>query len=324
MIVINRIQEAFTALFTDPWAVCSLITGLYILGGAFLLLLAIYFVRKALFLHDLSHKTKPNHVWMQVLMLVCFLLAFLWVCIWCAMNSVSKEFLAWIAGAGVLLTWVFQDTIKNVVAFVTLVWNGMLHIGDWIIVDKHGIDGKVKDISLTSVIVENWDNTLSTISTHSLLDTQVQNLQNVVANKTAGRRMMRNFLIDIHSVRALSSEEIEQIKKCLVGEDLSAIDSAQKQGDVQNLRLYRIYLQHWLLSQKTVSRFPKFAVRLLEPTSEGLPLQIYAFLLRTQWEEFEQEQSRIVEHVISTMELFGLVFFQYPAGTDTNKVELKK
>lgn len=234
--------------------------------------------------------------------------------------------LTWLAGAGVLLTWICQDTIKNIVAFVTLVFNGVLHIGDWIIADAYGIDGKVEDISLTSVIVKNWDNSLSTISTRTLLDTQMQNLQSVVEKKTSGRRMMRNFLLDIQSVRDLSAGELAQIKQALEAknEDISAIEYAEKKGELQNLRIFRLYLQHWLLSQDSITRSPKFAIRLLDSTAEGLPLQVYAFLLPSQWEEFEQEQARIVEHIISTIGIFGLVLFQYPAGTDTNKVELKK
>lgn len=285
-----------------------------------------YFWRKRKYYHDLSRKTKPTHVWCQVVMLGFVLLIFLWVCGWCAYYHKSTDMLTWLAGAGVLLTWMFQDVIKNVVAFVSLIFNGVLHIGDWIILEKLGIDGTVADISLTSVIVENWDGTLSSISTQSLLNTQMQNLQNVVAQKTSGRRMQRNFLIDIHSVHDLTEEQLIQLKKQITeldGDD-SAVDYAIANGEHQNLRIFRLYLRHWMLSQDTVTRSPKFAIRLFDQTAEGLPMQVYAFLLPTGWEDFEQEQARIVEHIIGAIGIFGLVLFQYPAGTDTNKVELKK
>lgn len=290
--------------------------------------IGLYFRYKHKYYHDLSKKTKPTYVWWQVGIVCCLLFVFLWCCAWCGMNGVPSDLLKWLAGAGVILTWMCQDVIKNIVAFITLMLNGVLHIKDWIIVEKYGIDGEVEEISLTSVVIKNWDNTTSVISTKSLLETNMQNLQKVSSGKTSGRRMMRNFLIDVHSVRTLSTDEISVLKNRLAnmnnGIFVPAIEEAVKNGIMLNSSLFRMYLRNWMLSQETIFRTPKFAVRLLDPTPNGLPIQIYAYTSSVGWEEFELEQARITEHVLETIELFDLVLYQNQAGTDINKIYVTK
>lgn len=284
-----------------------------------------YKKRKAEYYHDTTHKTNPTHVHMQIRMVSWILVAFICVCAIFALFF-SPDFLKWFAGISALLAWICQDTVKNIVAYIILEKNELIKIGDWIILEKYGIDGEVYDISITSVIIKNWDETESSISTQLLLDSNMQNMKNVVEKKTPGRRMQRKFMINVNSVRNLTAEDFCKIESALSErkEDMSALLYAQKHGVTQNLEVYRLYLRHWLLNQKTITRSPKFAIRLLDQTSEGLPMQIYAFLLPTGWEEFEQEQARIVAHVLDTLGLFGLILFQYPAGTDTSNIQLTK
>lgn len=312
--------------------------GAGVLVIVFLGLLFAYYWRKNRYYHQLSQQNKPTHIVVQICMLACLLVLFLWVCGWCAVLSAEK--MAWLAGVGVLLTWMFQDAIKNVVAYVTLYFNDMLHLGDWIKVEQYGIDGEVKDISLTSVIVQNWDNTRSTISTQSLLNANVQNLQNALKGDACGRRITHNFLIDVHSVRVLTPDELATLKQYFKSINkgdvyIMAIEEAEKEergktGMVFNTQLFRAYLRKWLSSQETIIRpnvedsVIKLAIRLLDSTPEGLPMQIYAFTTSTEWTAYEMEKTRIVEHVVGTIEKFGLVLFQNPAGTDTNNVCLTK
>lgn len=304
----------------------TLVAILMTLAGIVLVFLGLlwgYYRRKAKYYHDLTRKTRPTHIRYQLGMVFCALIGFVLLCVLCAMLT-PPEWFKWLAGIGVLLTWICQDIVKNIVSYVVLILNGMLHLGDWIILEKLGIDGNVTDISLTTVIIENWDGTQTSISTKTLLDTNMQNLQNVVSNKTPGRRMLRHFLVDVHSVRDLTDEQLQQLKQAIRehdGDD-SAIEYAIDKNEKQNLRIFRLYLRHWMLSQNTVTRSPKFAIRLLDQTAEGLPLEVYAFLRPTQWEEFEQEQARIVEHIVGVIRLFGLILYQHTAGTDTNNVHL--
>lgn len=307
--------------------VAACVVGILILCTVvvFGILLCVYYIRKDKYYHDLTHKKNPTHIRYQMSMVFCALFGFVLLCSFLALIT-PPDWFKWFAVVGVLLTWVCQDIVKNIVSYVVLVCNGMLHLKDWIVLEKYGIDGEVSDISITSVIVKNWDETLSSISTRTLLDTNMQNLQNMSEQKTPGRRMQRNFLIDVHSVHNLTEEQLLKLKKHITGldGDDSAIDYAIVKGEHQNLRIFRLYLRHWMLNQDTVSRSPKIAIRLFDQTSEGLPMQVYAFLLPTKWEEFEQEQARIVEHIIGTLSLFGLVLYQSPAGTDTNNVYLTK
>lgn len=327
------IRQMLLTIWYNCFSIKGLVWGVIILSLIFCGLLIFYKIRKNKYYHDRSRRKKPYHVLMQVLMFGCGLLAFLWVCIWCAINHKPNDMLTWLAGAGVLLTWIFQDTFKNVVAFVSLMMNKTLHLGDWIIVDKYGIDGEVKDISLTSVIVKNWDNTISSISTHSLLDTQLRNLENVVSNKAlGGRRIMRSFWVNVHSVRSLTSSELLSLKQNLrdINEEkfVSVIDAAEEEGLLLNTYLFRRYLENWLLDDENkcvpISREPKFAVRFLELTPNGLPLQVYAFTSAVSWSEYEKVQTLITEHVVGTVGLFNLKLFQNPAGADTNKIYLTK
>lgn len=290
-----------------------------------------YRYRKNKYFHDKSRKMRPTHIRIQMGMVACLLAMFLWMCVWGAINNISTDRLAWLAGVGVLLTWIFQDTIKNIVAYVTLVFNDMLHLCDWIVVEQYGIDGDVEDISLTSVIVKNWDNTRSTISTQSLLNANMRNWHKTMTDPSVGRRILHNFPIDVHSVRALSQEEITQLKENLkaIHEErfISVIEEEEKKGIIFNSHLFRSYLRQWLLdvaAEQKILREPKFAVHLLDVTPDGLPLQIYAFTASKEWTEYQLEQTHIIEHVVATIEMFGLVLFQNPAGTDTNNVHLTK
>lgn len=324
--------QRLRTIWHNSFSIEGLLWGIVILSVTFCVLLLFYKIRKNKYYHDLSRSKKPCHVWMQVLMFGCGLLVFLWICVWCAINQKPSNMLAWLAGASVLLTWIFQDAFKNVVAFVTLMMNKTLHLGDWIIVDKYGIDGEVKDISLTSVSIKNWDNTMSSISTHSLLDTHLQNLENVVSNKTLGRRLMRSFLVNVHSVHSLSSTELISLKQSLrdINEEkfVSVIEEAEEQGLLLNIYLFRRYLEDWLLDDENksvpISREPKFAVRFLEVTPNGLPMQVYAFTSAVGWSEFERVQTLIAEHIVGTIGLFNLRLFQNPAGADTNRISIAK
>lgn len=327
--VIAKVQELSPVSNSGTSESISMCTFLFVillpLILGFVFLVWYYYRRKKKYYHDLTRKTQPRHIGIQLGMALYMLLCFFVVCTYLALYTPSDYF-KWFAVVGVLLTWIFQDVVKNVVAYVVLILNGMLHLGDWIVLGKYDLDGKVRDMSLTTVIVENWDGSLTSISTKTLLDTNMQNLQNVITKKTSGRRMLRNFLIDVHSVQYLTSEQLMSLKEtiCKLDGDDSVIDYAIVNGEKQNLRIYRLYLRHWLMSQDTVTRSPKLAIRLLDQTPQGLQLQVYAFLLPTNWEEFEQEQARIVEHILETIELFGLVLFQSQAGTDTNNVNLTK
>lgn len=215
-----------------------------------------------------------------------------------------------------VLGWIFQDYIKGVISYCHLYHAGLLHFGDWIIVQKFGISGMIIDCSLLTVTVRNWDNTISSLPMYSLQAESFQNNQEVLDGKTTGRRMIRNFVIDTKTVRVVSDEEKQQIANQLheIGEDTIAIENAKDNS--LNISLFRLYLRHWLMNNDDVCRFPRLIVTLKEPQPEGIPLEVYVFILKTRLAQFELVQSEIEEHILMTMPLFGLKLYQRLSSYD--------
>ena len=217
---------------------------------------------------------------------------------------------------GVVLGWIFQDTIKSVVAFFYLRANHLLKIDDWIEVKQHGIDGILKRISLTTVMIENWDTTTSCFPTYILHAECFKNNQKMLAGRTHGRQMLKTFIIDTGWIHALSQDDVKRLD-----EDLN-IDTPFKERYVKagllNIEVFRYYIYHWLMQCSHVSHEPRLIVRWLEQTNEGMPLQIYAFIIDSSLAPFEWQQSQILEHVIKAMTWFDLRLYQSPSGYDAS------
>ena len=217
---------------------------------------------------------------------------------------------------GVVLGWIFQDTIKSVVAFFYLRANHLLKIDDWIEVKQHGIDGILKRISLTTVMIENWDTTTSCFPTYILHTECFKNNQKMLAGRTHGRQMLKTFIIDTGWIHALSQDDVKRLD-----EDLN-IDTPFKERYIKagllNIEVFRYYIYHWLMQCTHVSHEPRLIVRWLEQTNEGMPLQIYAFIIDSSLTPFEWQQSQILEHVIKAMTWIDLRLYQSPSGYDAS------
>lgn len=221
-----------------------------------------------------------------------------------------------IALVGSVLGWIFQDKIKGVVAFLHLRFHHLLKVDDWIMVPSINIDGEVKRITLTSVTVYNWDTTTSTFPISALHSGHFKNLQNMMKGKTYGRRMFMCFIFDTEWFHPVTEQEVEclrassDIKEYLPEEDLEP-------GKL-NAKLYRLYLYHWLMSNEHISQQPRLIVRWQEQQPEGMPLQVYAFIIDSSLAAFEWQQSQIVEHIIRSAEIFNMRLYQSPSGYDAS------
>lgn len=213
------------------------------------------------------------------------------------------------ASAAILML-VFRDTILGLVASVQLTANNMLRKGDWIVVPKHGANGEVIDVSLTTVKVRNWDNSVTTVPPYSLISDSFQNFEPM--QSSGGRRVCRAVYIDVNSVRFCTPQELDMLKErgWLEGEDTADA------GRTVNLRLLRGYLDRYIATHPEVNPELTYMVRQLDPTPSGLPLQLYFFTRTTAWKEYERIQSDIFDHVYAVVSLFGLSIFQSPAGRD--------
>ncbi len=216
-----------------------------------------------------------------------------------------------------LLAWIFQDAILGVTAYYNLRSNDLLHIGDWIEIPQNNINGVISDISLVTVTVKNWDNTTSNIPISSLQKGSFKNNQEMLEGNTTGRRMYRSFIIDSRSIKEIDENTMEELqKKTESQKDFNTFLKNSSTENLLNIYLYREYLMCWLRKNTNVSRNPRLIVRLMEPTAEGVPIQIYVFIMKTKLPRFEQEQSRITEHVLLSMGWFGLRLYQRPSGSD--------
>lgn len=207
------------------------------------------------------------------------------------------------ASAAILML-VFKDTILGLVASIQLTANNMVKRDDWIIVDKHNANGEVIDISLTTVKVRNWDNSITTIPPYSLVSESFRNYQPM--RDAGGRRVDRSILIDANSVRFCSAEELDRLDKAGW---LDGMDVATAKRQV-NLQLLRTYLEKYLSEHELVNQDMLHMVRQMEPTSMGLPLQLYFFTIKTEWKAFEKVQSDIFDHVYAVIHEFGLRVYQ--------------
>lgn len=233
---------------------------------------------------------------------------------------------------GTLLSWIFQDKIKGVVAFLHLRSHHLLNVGDWLKVDSLGVDGEVLRMTLTSITVYNWDTTTSTIPTNALQSGHFKNLKNMMEGKTYGRRMFKTFVLDTGWFRVLKEDEIKELQETIKnrkeiesGSDEQKPDSLMmnlsadeiKDG-ILNAQLYRLYIYHWLMNHKHISQQPRLIVRWIDQKDSGMPLQVYAFIIDSSLAAFEWQQSQIIEHIIKSMDWFGLRLYQSPSAFDVS------
>lgn len=230
-----------------------------------------------------------------------------------------------VAIVGGVLSIMFQETIRSVVAFFYVRLNHLLAIGDWIEVPSQNVDGMVSMITLTTVTVENWDTTLSTFPTYLLQSAHFINYQRMVDGKTHGRRMMRTFVIDTGWIQPMTQADADRIAAISPDDYFVShvlperVREAERSGrPVMNMELYRLYLHHWLMNHPHISRKPRLVVRWLEQQGEGLPLQVYTYIIDSSLEAFEWNQSAIVEHIVSSLALFNLQLYQSPSGYDAS------
>lgn len=217
---------------------------------------------------------------------------------------------------GVALSLIFQDKIKGAVAFIHLRVHHLLRIGDWIQVPKYNVDGEVKRVSLTSVTIYNWDTTTSIIPISALHSDHFINLQNMSDGKTYGRRMLATFVFDTSWFKTLKKNELEDIEK-EHGFKLYLKKDEIERG-VLNAQAYRLYLYHWLMNHKHISHRPRLIVRWMTQHNEGMPLQVYAFIIDSSLAAFEWQQSQIMEHIIESSKWFVLRLYQSPSAYDAS------
>jgi miniconductance mechanosensitive channel len=222
------------------------------------------------------------------------------------------DLLVGLGAAATVLMLIFKDTIVGLVSGVQLSANDMLRKGDWIAMPKHGVDGRVEEVNLTTVKVRNWDKTIYTIPPYTLVSESFQNWRGMEAD-SQGRRVKRHLKLDMNSVRFCTPDELRKYSK----EGL--VSDEEMQSGVANSTVFRRYLMRYLASLPTVNSDMTLMVRQLQPTEYGLPIELYFFTASKVWAKHETDQADIFDYIIAVLPKFGLKVFQSPSGADFKK-----
>ncbi len=246
------------------------------------------------------------------------------------MNTSPIAFLSGLGAMTAIILLIFRDSILGFVAGIQLTVNNMVSRGDWIEMPKYGADGDVIEITLSTVKVQNWDKTITTIPTYALISDAFKNWRGMA--ESGGRRIKRSIAIDMTMVRICDDAMIEHFKKFayikdyIEGKQTELAEWNAKNGLVDeelingrrmtNLGTFRIYMSAYLKQHPMVHDKMTFLIRQLQPTEKGLPIEIYIFLKEQRWAEFEAIQSDIFDHIVAVIPEFGLKIFQQPTGQD--------
>ena len=217
------------------------------------------------------------------------------------------------AGAAILML-VFQDTIKGLVAGIQLTVNDMLRPGDWITMPKYDADGDVIEVTLTTVKVRNWDKTITTVPPYALVNDSFQNWRGMF--DIGGRRVKRSINIDMHTVRFCTDEELAYFKQ------QPWMEGFEETGKQEvNLYIFRHYVEYYLRHHPKVHQELIMTVRQLQPTAQGIPIELYFFSANTAWLRYEHLQAEVFDHVLAMLHLFDLKVFQSPTGLDLKEMK---
>lgn len=240
-----------------------------------------------------------------------------------------------IGAATAVLLLIFQNTILSIVASIQIAANDLLKEGDWVEVPSYNADGDVQNISLHTIKIQNFNNTISIIPTHKILDVAYINWRGM--QESGGRRIMRALNIDLNSIKFCTPDTLEQLGKIDLVKDYiqeknaaikSYLDAQPEEYDppldgpnLTNAEVFRAYILRYLRSRPDIhqEKMP-LLVRALEPTDHGLPIEVYAFTKTTEWELFEAIQAEIFDHLIAAARYFELRVFQQPTGLDFSRL----
>jgi miniconductance mechanosensitive channel len=278
-------------------------------------------------------KDKPIDSFMQVFMIFAWVAGFI-VAIAVITDTAVWKFLTALGATSAVLILVFKDTILGFVASIQISINDMVRIGDWITFQKYGVDGDVIEINLASVKVQNFDNTITTIPTYSLISDSFQNWRGMV--ESGGRRIKRSLIIKQESVKFLSNKDVDKLKKIhLISSYIETRQADIEEYNLQhkinkelaingrnltNIGVFRKYMDSYLENHSAINENMMIMVRQMEATPQGIPIQIYAFSSDKRWLNYEYIIADIFDHALAAVPFFDLELFELPNSTSFNKI----
>ncbi|MFP4470273.1 MAG: mechanosensitive ion channel family protein [Bacteroidales bacterium] len=319
------------ALLPYPEVINIILLGIRIYSIVIIMLVAVAFLDSILHIyqHYTIAKTRPIKGYIQVGKILIYIIASLTL----ISIMIGQDPLLLIGGLGAfsaVILLIFKDTILGLVAGVQLTANDMLRPGDWISMPKYEADGTVTDITLTTIKVQNWDKTISTIPAYSLFTESFKNWRGM--EESGGRRIMRSVNIDMNSIKFCTEEmlqkftRIQYLSRYITDKELEIKKyNLERNIDPEllvngrrqtNIGVFRAYLHEYLMNHPQVHKDMTFLIRHLQPTELGLPVQIYVFSKVQAWADYEAIQADIFDHVLAVIPEFDLRVFQNPTGGD--------
>ena len=219
-------------------------------------------------------------------------------------NKSPTTLFAGLGASAAILMLVFKDTILGFVAGIQLSANDMLRIGDWIQLSDGSANGIVLEITLNTVKIQNWDNTISTVPPYTLVNTTFKNWRGM--QESGGRRVDKSIKLDMNTLKFCTDEMIARIRQ-----EIPLMKEVAYTDGMTNAQLYRIYIERYVSQHPLVNSNLYQIIAQREPTPYGVPIEIYFFLSDTVWKEYEQIQSDIFDHLLVMVDQFDLKLYQY-------------
>lgn len=339
---LSHIAPALVIWYMADWALAEFpgwlkvvheLTYLYMIIAATLVVFA--FIDAWHTIYNTLPIAKNRHIkgYVQVVKIIIGIIVSL-IIISVVFDKEISNVLAGIGAMAAVLILVFKDTILGLVASVQISSNKMLKVGDWISMPSKGADGDVIDITLNTVKVQNFDKTIVTVPTYSLVADSFQNWSGM--EESGGRRIKRAINLDMKSVKFLTDDlrkkllKIQILKDYIISkeEELNNFNLDNKVDNsvlvngrrLTNIGTFRAYIEAYLRNHPKIHNEMTFLVRQLKPTEAGLPIEIYVFSNDQAWANYESIQADIFDHILAVIPEFDLKVFQNPTGDDFNKL----
>ncbi len=243
-------------------------------------------------------------------------------------------FLSGLGAITAVILLIFKDTLLGFVAGIQLTANNMVRKGDWIEMPQFGADGDVLDVTLTTVKVQNWDKTITTVPTYALISQSFKNWRGM--QESGGRRIKRSLYIDMNTIKFCDGDMLERYSRIQYIRDyldskkkeiadynreLNVDDASLVNGrKLTNVGTFRAYVEAYLHHHPRIHQDMTFLIRQLKPSEHGLPLEIYVFSNDQVWAHYESIQADIFDHLLAVIPEFDLRVFQNPAGSDFHRI----
>jgi miniconductance mechanosensitive channel len=303
------------------------LVGIYIVLLSLWIIKTVFNALKDYLKQNPTYSDKPIDSYIQVIMIVLWVVGFV-IIVSKIFDISTGKMLGTFGAISAIIILIFRDTILGFVASVQVSLNDMVRIGDWITFDKFGADGDVIEINLATVKVRNFDNTTTTIPTYSMISDSFRNWRGML--NSDGRRIKRHILIKANSIRFLKDNELNELKKIqLVSayiekrqieiEKYNTSHQVDKSlmingRNMTNFGLFRKYITQYLSQYPGLNKEMILLCRQLQPTSQGIPLEIYAFSNDKRFENYEFIMADIFDHIFASIPYFSLEIYEMPSG----------